>query len=852
MFLRFSLPHEPKIRLANEDLARAWLRDVTSKFFASHAMDLPSKQGASSGTGGIAVSSVELEKLQEKQKKLFRQQIDLFASYVEHNMMEFQHLADTKIGEIAVLQKDIDLFLGEHGQIYLEGITPMFSWIKTRKYDSFWNWARQDVFTLYNDIIFGRLVNVNRDVTAKCLHVMNRSSPDLLKFMEQLLRQLSKLLYTEGREASIELAKKYSNMLIEQVKYALSLPPLYKDVSTHTSPRVEISADGSLKYSEVRRPKLNNFEAYVREMKAGSEKVATSWRMGKVLPHVFIRDRALEDYNVWVYNSTKSNTYLDVLGDMAANGVTYAGRSALMTGCGKGSIGCEILKGLLSGGASVIVTTSSFNRSTVDFFRSIYEQHGARSSCLILAPFNQASAQDVESLVEYIYQRDTTRGLGWDLDYILPFGAISENGRELTDLDSKSELAHRIMLTNVLRLLGCIAKAKKERRIETRPAQVILPLSPNHGVFGGDGLYGESKIGLETLLNRWHSESWRNYLTIVGAVIGWTRGTGLMNDNNIVAEAMEDAGIRTFSSNEMAFNILGLMHVKMVRLTESAPVYADLNGGLDAVNNLSEFTKNIREALMNEVGIKRALAMEQALEDSLSLKPNVQVSVVKPRANMTFSYQELKSADKLPGNPLLKDLLDLDQVVVVTGFSEVGPWGNSRTRWEMEAHGEFSLEGAIEIAWLMGLITFTTTSTYTGWADSKTKEPIADHDIKEKYEKYILAHTGIRLVEPELFKGYDPNKKSLCQEVVIDYDMAPIEVSKEEAEQFKLQHGNKSEVYENANGNWNVRLKRGAVIYVPKALRFDRLVAGQIPTGWDAARYGVPKDIIDQVTCFPC
>ena len=27
---------------------------------------------------------------------------------------------------------------------------------------------------------------------------------------------------------------------------------------------------------------------------------------------------------------------------------------------------------------------------------------------------------------------------------------------------------------------------------------------------------------------------------------------------------------------------------------------------------------------------------------------------------------------------------------------EVGPWGNSRTRWQMEAEGEFSLEGCIQ------------------------------------------------------------------------------------------------------------------------------------------------------------
>lgn len=106
-------------------------------------------------------------------------------------------------------------------------------------------------------------------------------------------------------------------------------------------------------------------------------------------------------------------------------------------------------------------------------------------------PFNQGSKQDVEALIEYIY--DTKKGcLGWDLDFVVPFAAIPENGREIDSIDSKSELAHRIMLTNLLRLLGCIKTQKQERGFETRPAQVILPLSPNHGTFGNDGLYSES------------------------------------------------------------------------------------------------------------------------------------------------------------------------------------------------------------------------------------------------------------------------------------------------------------------------------------------------------------------------
>jgi len=49
-----------------------------------------------------------------------------------------------------------------------------------------------------------------------------------------------------------------------------------------------------------------------------------------------------------------------------------------------------------------------------------------------------------------------------------------------------------------------------------------------------------------------------------------------------------------------------------------------------------------------------------------------------------------------------------------------------------------------------------------------------------------------RLVEPELFDGYDPKKKLMLRQVVITRDMPPSEVaSQEEAEQFASQHGDK-------------------------------------------------------------
>jgi 3-oxoacyl-ACP reductase-like protein len=50
------------------------------------------------------------------------------------------------------------------------------------------------------------------------------------------------------------------------------------------------------------------------------------------------------------------------------------------------------------------------------------------------------------------------------------------------------------MLVNLLQILRAVKNKKASRHFVTRPTQVILPLFPNHGLFGNDGLYSESKI----------------------------------------------------------------------------------------------------------------------------------------------------------------------------------------------------------------------------------------------------------------------------------------------------------------------------------------------------------------------
>ncbi|KAG2522184.1 hypothetical protein JM16_005912 [Phytophthora kernoviae] len=572
-----------------------------------------------------------------------------------------------------------------------------------------------------------------------------------------------------------------------------------------------------------------------------------------VLPHVHVRKPSDVDPTIRLYDVESTCVLLSCMREMASTGISFAGKVALLTGCGKNSIGAEIVKALLEGGATVFVTTSSFSMKTANLFRQIYEQHGSRGSRLIVLPFNQASKVDVQSLVSHIYNVHKL-----DLDFVIPFAALSEVGRTITDIDSRSELAHRIMLTNTMRLLGEVVTAKKSRDITTRPALVILPMSPNHGNFGGDGLYAESKLGVESVMGKWYSEGWDDQLSIVGAIIGWTRGTGLMSGNNVVAAGVEKMGMRTFSTTEMGFNLSALMHPSIVDRAAESPIFADLTGGMAQVSDLKDQVDAIRADITKKSKLQASI--HTALENDkkmLALPSQQQSSVhsskkLTPRANMSGYYcdtfpklsgvAELASSAK---QTMLRDMLDLRQVVVVAGFGEVSPYGNARTRWEMESYGEFSLEGCIELAWLTGHIVFEKGN----WVDAKTKEIVSDHQVKPRYEEEILKHSGIRIVEPELFNGYDPNNKMIMHQVAIDKKMSPIEVAdREEAIQFRKELGKDNvDVFQNASGAWMIRLRKGSVLNIPRALAFDRFVAGQIPTGWSIERLGLSKDLADAV-----
>ena len=844
LVLLFAIASEPQSRLPTVQAAEEYLDDLASRYAKSCGLVLQAQlpQDAALPTATQVVDPAFLDAFSKGQRKLATKQMKALAEYLQINLSHSSTSAESKSLEND-LQEKLDLWHTEFSEEFGSGIKACFNTKKSRRYNAWWNVVRQDFISLYHQAEREPSVRVNGQVEKLEQHIANRSTESLLNLAKRLTALSSQRSGTENGFGPIgrRLAKTIAANTFE--------PPKFKTILPLTGPQTTVAIDGSITYNEVPRTGFRGQKSYVELLLNG-----TSRSPKLTLPFVNLKSLREGD---WRPDLELTNSLLTSFSSALDTGVSFTGKDVLVTGAGPGSIGAEVVRALLMGGARVMITTSRAPAKTREFYAGIYEECGAQGSELIVFPFNQASVRDCRALIDHIYSK---AGLNRDLDIIIPFAAMSEGGIEIDGLHDKSELAHRLMLVNLLRLLGHIITYKRERHINCRPTQVLLPLSPNHGIFGGDGLYSESKLGLESLLNRFQSESWFEELTICGVVIGWTRGTALMNGNDIVADAIESHNVLTFSQQEMAFNIVMLMTPTVATLCESEPIIADFGGGLSRLENCKSVLMKARSDIDSAVRIAKAVNDENKREDLIlnkSLKAQMDSAkpyAIKRRSTLQLDFPWLPDFEKdLRQLEHLQGMVEPSSIVVVVGFSELGPWGSSRTRWEMESRGKLSQVGFIEMAWIMGLIKHSegdsTTGQYVGWVDAKTGAQIHDSEIEEKYGQQILDHSGIRLVESEAFGGYDPRKKQYLQEIAIEEDLPEFDATPVAAEAFKSRHGENARIYQpDGSDDYRVQLKAGAQISVPKEHPFDwGLVGGQIPTGWNPMRYGIQEDLIHQV-----
>ena len=159
----------------------------------------------------------------------------------------------------------------------------------------------------------------------------------------------------------------------------------------------------------------------------------------------------------------------------------------------------------------------------------------------------------------------------------------------------------KVLLWAVQRLIGGLSTIGADRDIASR-LHVVLPGSPNRGMFGGDGAYGESKSALDAVVSRWNAESsWAQRVSLAHALIGWTKGTGLMGHNDAIVSAVEEAGVTTYTTQEMAAMLLDLCDIESKVAAASAPLKVDLTGGLGDIElDMGELAAKAREETTSE------------------------------------------------------------------------------------------------------------------------------------------------------------------------------------------------------------------------------------------------------------
>ncbi|VTT58067.1 unnamed protein product [Fusarium fujikuroi] len=820
-----ALQRQPTSRLLSSTDVDSFLDANAAAYFGQENLSIPSRGSVQSAAPAVDAKALLLAKQQND--ALLRDIMGVIQGHTAAKNESQDATLQASDSEAAATKK-LDMWISEHGDDYAKGMAPIFDAKKQRIYDSYWNWNAQDTILLFQRKLQGQMSSV-KELEQLSTSIVNRACGRTLEQLDYIIAQAE-------RDPTVDSGLLKPMQLLRQTCVETQeRQPVFINLSPDMAPLTTISSDGRLIFSEI--PRALPCSKILSTNEASSIAFPVSRADGVAVS----------------YSPQLTEILCHDLKDSRRSGFSFSGKNVLLTGAGEGSIGNHILRHLLAGGARVTVTTSSFSEKVTAMFQSIYARHGSKGSVLRVVPFNQGSHGDVQNLVKYIYA-----DASWDLDFILPFAAISENGRDIEDLDSKSEIAHRAMLTNLVRLVGAVASQKRQRDTITRPATVVLPLSPNHGLLGNDGLYSESKRSLETLIPKWSSETWGSYIALAGVIIGWTRGTGLMDSNDVIAQAVESLGVRTFSAVEMAANIVSVMGGRFNAECQETPIIVDMGGGLGSVKNFKAKLTSARQELNAYAELKRLTAQESSRDKAyVATDTHAKTSKrLRGRANILLPLPKNLNyeVDIAPFAASLDGMVDLSRVVVITGFAELGPLGNSRTRWEMEESGTLSLEGCVEMAWLMGLITYHNGidkkgDHYSRWVDTKTSDAICDDEIPGKYLEFMAKHSGIREVEPEISdNGYDPSKKESLIEVALQRDLAPFETSIETAETLKRQHGDKAIVTQDASsGNCQVQLKAGAVVMVPRASRFNRTVAGQIPLGWTAKRYGISDDIIEQV-----
>lgn len=200
-------------RLGSEGEAKAWLDNVVAVYAQRSAISLVSggAAGGAAAGGGVVINSLE-EFLQfaAGQDRFASQQVGLRMRSLGHDSRAGEIKYDAENASAVQIQARLDAIVCDHGDVYIDGIQPIFHSLKARHFDSYSNWVRQDALFTFYDIIVGRLTTVGRDITTRCTAIMNRAHPDLLAYIQYCNDRCD-----PERGETYKLAKRFGQQLID-------------------------------------------------------------------------------------------------------------------------------------------------------------------------------------------------------------------------------------------------------------------------------------------------------------------------------------------------------------------------------------------------------------------------------------------------------------------------------------------------------------------------------------------------------------------------------------------------------------------------------------------------------------
>ena len=371
----------------------------------------------------------------------------------------------------------------------------------------------------------------------------------------------------------------------------------------------------------------------------------------------------------------------------------------------------------------------------------------------------------------------------------------------------------------------------------------MLPGSPNRGIFGGDGAYGEVKSAFDAIVNRARAEKvWSSRVTFAHPKIGWVRGTGLMGGNDPLVEVVERHGLKTYSTAEIAVELLNLSTRESRIEAAKAPLDVDLTGGL---GNEPIDIKALRAEAMEDAAQAEAANAKNAIagnESDTAAKTLIK-ALPSPRAPRQAKV-DLADWQNVTARP--------EDEIVIVSVGELGPWGSGRTRFEAElgihSDGQVDLSaGAVlELAWNMGLLTWND-SPKPGWYDVDGNL-VPEEDIAERYHDEVVARSGVRPFDEGMGNDYKDGTDEEEAEVFLDHDVTFSVPTREIAEEYvKLDEAHTSFAADAESGEWNVTRHAGSMIRVPRRAAMTRTVGGQFPKGFDPVKWGIPASMVGDV-----